>query len=246
MNRLAYCVVPAALSLAFGVGCSSPDPEPNLTVLVDVSWNDNPETAEQIGFQVHVDIGWLDRVEDCYALSSALNVTVNDRPPKAVKAVDCSWDVLTTFDGFLEREPITVRLRDHSAVVAEATYEHAFLDCDVQLVSPAERPLRAGEALTVSLSRTPSIQMSYGVVDFFWRDPTEGVPPFHSSAEAILQSDTEFLELTTPAVTGRAYLLAMGLFGRGMVAAEHCNGFRDCVLMDTSTRCGPLAVEVVP
>jgi len=247
MNSVRTWVTLAALLGASAVGCSSPDPDPKVALYTSVGWNDDPGTLDAIGYQVQVDIGWPDRATDCFALSPDLNVTVNDRAPKAIVAEGCRWDVLTTFDGFLKDEPITIQLKDGARLLAEATYNRPFPGFDMQLVSPADGTVRSGEKVAVALPE-PTFERPVIGAMFYWRDPPpEGVPPFHSIVHTPGARASQPIEVTAPTLTGRAWLVVTAWpYSKSMFGADASSGFESCVITNPELLSGPVAVEVVP
>jgi len=85
---------------------------------------------------------------------------------------------------------------------------------------------------------------SYSSAEFSWLDPPDSVPPFHSFTHVAPESDRQSITVDSPALTGRAAVVAQ-TFNRRLGSARSCVGFTSCAAWP-SDMIGPVFIEVIP
>jgi hypothetical protein len=218
-----------------------------MMLLTAAYWNDDPSTLDDIGYKLHVDIGWVDRAKSCFDLSPDLRVTVNDRETGPIMTGECDFDFLVEARGFRDNGPITVKLHDGDAVLGEATYQGLFAGFTAsQSVPPPKATVHTGETFVVSVAEPISPAFPAVGMQFHWLDTPASVPPFYSWVSGKVSADALSVEVVAPAITGRA-LLIMSLAGsRGYEATTACTGFSTCLYWADHDTFGPIPIEVTP
>jgi hypothetical protein len=244
--RLLCGAVLAVCMLAAMGGCDD-TPAREVRLLTATQWNDSPGSIDEIGYQVHVDIGWPSRPTSCFPLSPDLRVTVNDHEPVPVVArADCEWDVLVTVPGFATDVDVTVKLHDGDRLLGEATYSGIFPGfTSWALVSPVDGRVRAGEPIAIAASTDRALYSSTVAAYFHWLDMAGPAPPFHSFATAAAAPDGLSAVVPAPPLTGRALMVVANVDEEFGVAAS-CTGFSSCESWPDTSTIGPMLVEVIP
>jgi hypothetical protein len=240
--RLAACLLLAAAS-----GCDDAA-QLDVRVLTATRWLDEPGSIDEIGYQVHVDVGWPVRSMTCFPLSPDLRVTVNDREPVPVVArADCEWDVLVTLRGFASDTDLTVKLHDGERLVGEATYTGMFPGFSSwRLVSPADGRVRAGEPLAIAAAGDSLLFSDTVGMYFHWLDMAGAAPPFRTFALTTAGPDRRTGEATAPPLIGRALMVVNNVDDLGYRPATSCTGFSSCQSWADASTIGPIAIEVIP
>jgi hypothetical protein len=226
-------------------GCGGSSQEPAV-ILVSAQWNDNPATADTIGYQVLVDVGWRSRPQDCFPLSPDLRVHVNDFEVPVMPAGDCEFDFLVKVGAFLADTPVTVTLEDGGTLIGQASFTGLFPGFAAHLVSPADGQVHPGDPIVLSVpSQGYLFDSTYGEV--FWRDTPASVPPYSTYlGPGALSADGQSYTLTTPATTGRAALILKSFGSGNYAAAQSCVGFQSCSMLPEYMTLGPALIDVVP
>jgi hypothetical protein len=241
--RLAACLLLAATS-----GCGDNTSPPEIRLLTATRWLDDPGSIDELGYEVHVDIGWPDKALTCFPLSPDLRVTINAREPLPVVArANCAWDVLVIVRGFTSDTDVTVKLHDGDTLLGEATYSGMFPGFSSwQLVSPADGRVRAGEPLAIAASPGPALFAQTVGMYFHWLDMAGAAPPFNTFALATAGADGLSAQATAPPLTGRALMVVRNVDDKGFGLAASCTGFSSCASWPDYFTIGPIAVEVIP
>jgi hypothetical protein len=240
--RAALAVGLAAL-LGGAAGCGS-DQSPEIDLMAVGSWNLDPGSADQIGYQVDVDFGWPSRTETCFPLPEDLTVTLNGREVVPEHRGDCEWDMLVRFDAVAPDAPVTVSVQSRDHRWGEATYQGLFPGSAAQLVTPAGQA-RAGDPIVVEIpAGTVLSSSSYGA-QFYWLDTPPSQPTFYDYVGAALASDSRSVTIVAPATTGRAALVVRAVFPSDYISAQSCSGFANCLALPEMETLGPVSVEVV-
>jgi len=246
VKRAAAAAILLAALAASAVGCGS-TPVPDMQMMTAVWWNRDPSALGEIGYEVLVDFGWMDRAKDCFPLSPNLKLQVNDREVAPTAAGLCEWDILVRLKGFVQDEPLNIRVSDGDRVLGTALFTGMFPGASAQLISPVGGAVHAGEKIVVSIPSgvVPRAADLFGA-DFYWRDTPAGVPPFYSFSPAAAGADGGTVETTAPMQTGRAALAIETLYSDSFVSAQTCEGFTNCYGQPNFDTLGPISIEVVP
>jgi hypothetical protein len=233
--------------VALGVAGCDGDSKPQVMLLTVGTWNDNPSTVAETGYQVSADVGWPDRQTSCFPLSANLRIRVNDGEAAPMVYGDCRWDVVGTVGPFQQNVPITVRLEDGDQLLAEAVYNDLFPGADAQLVAPAAgQPVKVGDPVVLTMP-VPPVAGAATYAEFYWLDaPPAGVPPFHTFATGTVSADGSTFQTTAPSTTGHAAVILKSVFSGDITAASICTGFQSCDGEPNGDTIGPVFVEVVP
>jgi hypothetical protein len=239
----------ACLLLGAASGCGDDNTPLDMRLLTATRWLRDPGAIDEIGYEVHVDIGWPSRGMTCFALSPDLRVTVNDREPVPLVArADCEWDVLLSLRGFASDTDLTVKLHDGDRLLGEATYTGMFPGFSSwRVVSPADGRVRAGEPLALAASPGAPGLFSVNVGAYFhWLDMAGPAPPFNTFVSMMAGPDRLTAEATVPTLTGRALMVVHNVADMPFGAAASCTGFSFCESWADTSTVGPFAVEVIP
>ena len=227
-------------------GCGDDSRPRPMMLLTAAYWNDDPSSLADIGYEVHVDIGWQERAMSCFDLSPALRVTVNDRATGPIIVGECQWDFLVEARGFRDNGPVTVKLHDGDALLGEATYQDLFAGFTTsQSLPPPKSTVQPGETFVVSVTEPISPAFRTVAVQFYWLDTPASVPPFYTWVSGKVSADALSVEVVAPAITGRA-LMIIGLpGGRAYEVTTACTGFSTCYYWADHDTFGPMPIEVV-
>src|SRR5690242_8841230 len=163
------CLLMGIAAAALGSGCGTDQP-PKINMQLASSWNADPRSVDQIGYQMKVGLFWPDRAQSCFKLSPNLLVQVNDFQAVPTIEGDCEPDADMVFGPFSTDVPVTVRLQDGGKTTAEAQFDQLFPGMGLQLLSPAGGQVHAGDPMTLSLPATPDLGTTTVEVRFYWLD----------------------------------------------------------------------------
>ena len=242
MRRHARWLLAVCLSVL--AGCSGSD-NPQVMLLAGASWNEDPSTVAETGYQVSADVGWPDRVHSCFPLSPNLRIRVNDGEVTPMVYGDCQFDVLVMSGAFQQDMPITVELEDGDNVLATAQYDYLFPGANAQLVMPADGQVKTGDPVVLTMPVQP-VAAGVTYAEFYWLDTPADVPPFHTFANGTLAPDGSTFQTTAPTVTGHAAVVLKSVFDANLGVASSCTGFQSCTAEPNNDTIGPVFVEVVP
>lgn len=227
-----------------GAGTCGSDDKPQVIVLTAGTWNEDPSTVAETGYQVSADVGWPYRPQSCFPLSPNLRIRVNDAELAPMVYGDCRWDVLVRSGAFQTDLPIAIELRDGDQLLAEAHYDHLFPGANAQLVTPATgQQVKIGDPVVLTMPIQPATDATYA--EFYWLDMSTTVPPFHTFAAGTLSADGSTFETTAPAITGHAAVVLKTVSNLGIGLASSCTGFASCEAWPDGDTIGPVFVEVV-
>ena len=232
-----------ALALAMSGACNE-EPQRLVDLVIRARWNDDPASADQIGYEVEAQVMMLARAESCAPLPD-LRITVNDTEyPTA--AGDCETHVQVTAPGRTDADTV-VSVRSAHGPMGTGTFRGLFPGSEAsQLVSPADGRVRMGETFTMSIPAGWPVGDGSVSAHVQWLDPAPSVPPFYSRVIGNANADRNAVELIAPALTGRAQVVLNNLGYPNSVAAEACTGFTSCFAVPSTDVLGPVAIEVVP
>jgi hypothetical protein len=239
--------VASLASLLLGAASCGEDSNPELTIFTAASWNRDPETFADIGYQVGVDFGWRARSKTCFPLPVDLKVTLNDREIVPAQTGDCEWDLLVWFNAVDPGKLITVRVKSGAQVLGEATYDALFPGFGAQLLAPSNGRVRAGDPATITLpvAAMPAAEdFFFGI--FYWLDTPATLPPFYTLARGSKGAAPGTVTINAPAMTGRAIMVVGSVFDIGSTDATSCIGFSQCQGMKDYDVLGPIPIEVIP
>ena len=234
----------ATLLTALGAAACSSD-KPQVILLASGSWNENPSTVAETGYQVGADVGWPERPMSCFALPPNLTININDASVTPMVYGDCRLDVLVYSGAFQQDVPITVKLQDGDEVLAEAQIEGLFPGAHAQLIAPSGGQVKVGDPVVIGMPFT-GLPPWLVAADFYWLDMPAGAPPFHTFVAGTLSADGSTFQTTAPNVTGRAAVVVDTSFTPPDVVASACTGFDACAVEANHNTIGPVFVEVVP
>jgi len=244
VKRNAWCLLAIGLVALGAAACGSDNPPAIL--LATGSWNDNPSTVDETGYQVSADVGWPDRPQSCFSLSPNLRIRIDDAEVVPMIYGDCRIDVLVTSGAFRQDVPITVQLKDGDHVLAQAQYDHLFPGANAKLVTPADgQQVAVGDPVVLTMPVQPA-DPTVIYADFYWLDMPATAPPYHTFATGTLSADGSTFETTAPAITGHAAVVLKTIFKTDLGVASSCTGFQNCVAEPDNQTIGPVFVEVVP
>jgi hypothetical protein len=243
-GALAGCALAVALA-----GACGDEPLIAADLFLWASWNGDPASSAEIGYEVDVEIRMNDRAATCAPLPD-VRITVNDVEHTRVVG-DCDTTIRQLVQPVAADADTVVTVRSGDARVGEATYRALFPGFGAtQPLSPADGRVRAGETLALALPPgwPVDVDVDVGRVDavFYWLDPAPSVPPFHSSAVATANAERTAVEVIAPTVTGRAQVILRNHAYAERVGAASCAGFSRCAALPASDVLGPVAVEVIP
>jgi hypothetical protein len=237
---LAACLALAASA----AGCG--EDHPNVDLIVRAQWNTDPVSVDQIGYQILVELDWVDRAKGCSPLPSNLNLHVNDF--QAVPMIDdgaCATGAELAFGPFMSDVPVTVTLQEGDQSIGKAEFDQLFPGLGLGVVSPAGGQVNAGGPLVLSLPATPQ-NPTLVEARFYWLDTPASVPPFYSDVFGSLNNDGQTLPVNAPAQTGQAQVVIQGSFTFGAGRQVSCTGFQVCSSLTDPETAGPVSIEVVP
>jgi hypothetical protein len=218
-------------------------------VTVEAQWNDSPSAVDQIGYQLEIDLVWLDRPQGCFPLSPNLGIHIDDTlvvtPP--IEG-DCASESLVIVGGIQTEGSTTVTLQDGAQVLGEATFDGLFPDTGATVTTPAAgQSVKAGAPIAVALP-VPSVHPDLAAARFYWTDTPATVPPFYSFVSGTISTDGSTFQGTAPATTtGQAMVVVESSFGEGAyISATSCTGFQFCNGVASFEMAGPVSIEVVP
>jgi hypothetical protein len=249
-SRAAVGLALAGCLLSAPAGCNEDQQPPALDLTANASWNRDPSSIADIGYELELDIYFSDRAQTCFELPRDLRVVVDDRQLDlnlmAVGA--CQSNLRITAIALTPRETTVVKVLDGDAVLGEATYRNLFPgSTGAEVLSPADGRPRMGETLTISIPTGWHESTDPRVIGFFhWLDPAASVPPFSTFVYGTAAADALSVTVAAPMIAGRAMVVFSKLGLSDVTVAESCTGFRTCRSFASDDTVGPVAVEVIP
>jgi len=232
-----------ALALAVAGACNE-EPQRFVDLVIRARWNDDPASADQIGYEVEAQIMMLARAQSCYPLPD-LRITVNDTEYPSAPG-DCDTQVQVTAPARTDADTV-VSVRSAHGPMGTGTFRGLFPGSGAsQLVSPADGRVRMGETFTMSIPAGWPVGDGRVSAHVQWLDPAPSVPPFYSYVIGNANAERTAVELIAPALTGRAQVVLNNLGSSNSVAGEACTGFTRCFAFPSADVLGPVAIEVVP
>jgi hypothetical protein len=246
-RRLAALAIGLAGAAATGVAGCGDSSRPPMVLLVSAEWNSDPATADDVGYQVLVDLGWPSRPTDCFPLSPNLKVHVNDLEVTPLPDGDCEFDVLVRAGAFRQDTPVTVAIEDGGEQLGEARFTGLFPGFATHLVSPADgQEVHAGAPIVLSVP-TQGYYLDLDFGEILWLDGPASVPPYSDYlSSCTLDADGQSCTVTGPTTTGHGALTLTTVSAGDYIAAQSCTGFQSCAELPEQMTLGPVFIDVVP